>query len=116
MLGRYFAAAAIGIVLTTPTLSFGDDHSGTRPGGVNTRKHRQAARIGTGVRSGEVTRGELNRLRADEASVRAEERVYRRSGDGLNRWERRDLRRDWSRTSREIYRAKHNDRTRALPQ
>jgi hypothetical protein len=116
MFGRYFAAAAIGIVLTTPTLSFGDDNSGTRPRGVNARQHRQAARIGTGVISGEVTRRELNRLRADETKVRAEERVYRRSGNGLNRWGRRDLQRDLSRTSREIYRAKHNDRTRAFPQ
>jgi hypothetical protein len=116
MFGRYFVAAAIGIVLTTPTLSFGDDNSGTRPRGVNARQHRQAARIGTGVISGEVTRRELNRLRADETKVRAEERVYRRSGNGLNRWERRDLQRDLSRTSREIYRAKHNDRTRAFPQ
>jgi hypothetical protein len=68
MFGRYFASAAIGIALTTPTLSFGDDNSGSR------------------------------------------------SGNGLNRWERRDLQRDLSRTSREIYRAKHNDRMRAFPQ
>ena len=116
MFGRYFAAAAIGIVLTMPTLSFSEDGGGRRPRGVNARQHRQAARIGSGVRSGEVTRGELNRLRADEAAVRAEERVYRRSGNGLTRWERRDLQRDLSRTSREIYRTKHNDRTSALPQ
>ncbi len=52
----------------------------------------------------------LDRLRADEASIRAEERVYRKSGDGSSRWERRDLQKDLNRTSREIYRAKHNNR------
>lgn len=116
MFGRYFAAAAFAIVLTTPTLSFGEDRVGTHPRGVNARQHRQAARIGAGVRSGEVTRGELNRLRGGEAAIRAEERLYRRTGNGLNRWERRDLRRDLSKTSREIYRAKHNDRTSGFPQ
>jgi hypothetical protein len=116
MFGRYFAAAAMGIVLTTPTLSFGEDGGGRHPRGVDARQQRQAARLGSGVRSGELTRGELNRLRADEAGNRAEERVYRRSGDGLTRWERRDLQRDLSRTSRKIYRAKHNDRAPVLPQ
>jgi hypothetical protein len=116
MVGRYVAAAAIGIVFTMPTLSsYGDDSNGARPRGIDTRQHRQAARIGAGVRSGEVTRGELNRVRADEAALRAEERIYRRSGNGLNRWERRDLQRDLNRTSREIYRTKHNDRTATFP-
>ena len=67
-------------------------------------------RIKQGVRGDELTRAELNRLRADGAAVRAEERVYRRSGDGLNRREYLDLQRDLNHTSREIYRAKHNGR------
>jgi hypothetical protein len=57
-------------------------------------------------------KGEANRLRADEAAVRAEERVYRKSGDGLSPAERKDLEKDLSKNSREIYRAKHNDRSR----
>ena len=48
--------------------------------------------------------------KGDEAAIRAEERVYRRSGEGFSRRERRDLQRDLNRTSREIYRARHNDR------
>jgi len=78
--------------------------------GVNARQHRQTARIRDGVRDDSLTRGEVNRLRGDEAAIRAEERVYRRSGDGLSRREFRDLQRDLSGTSREIYRFKHNDR------
>jgi len=42
--------------------------------------------------------------------VRAEERVYRKSGGGLNKAERKDLEKDLNKTSREIYRAKHNQR------
>ena len=81
------------------------------PAGVNARQHRQADRIRQGNKAGELTKAEKNRLRADEAGIRAEERVYRRSGDGLNPRERRDLERDLNKTSREIYRFKHNERT-----
>jgi hypothetical protein len=83
--------------------------SNHRPRGVNAREHRQAVRIREGVKADEITRAELDRLRADEAAIRAEERVYRRTGDGLNRREVRDLEQDLNRTSREIYRAKHNN-------
>jgi hypothetical protein len=86
--------------------------AGPRQGrGINAREHRQAQRIHQGVRSGEITPAEKDKLKADEAGVRAEERVYRQSGDGLNARERRDLEKDLNKTSREIYRAKHNDRT-----
>jgi len=79
-----------------------------RPRGINAREHRQAQRIKDGKQDGQLTKGELDKLRADEAAVRAEERVYRKSGNGLNKAERKDLEKDLNKTSREIYRAKHN--------
>jgi hypothetical protein len=81
-----------------------------RPRGINAREHRQAQRIKDGRHDGELTKGELDKLKADEAAVRAEERVYRQSGNGLNKAERKDLEKDLNKTSREIYRAKHNQR------
>jgi hypothetical protein len=78
---------------------------------INARQHRQAQRIHQGVKSGDITPAENDKLKADEAAVRAEERVYRRSGDGLNTQERHDLEKDLNKTSREIYRATHNDKT-----
>ncbi len=72
---------------------------------VNARQHHQRAAIRQGVTSGEINRRELDRLAADEAAIRAEERVYRRTGDGLNRREYVDLQRDLNRTHREIRRA-----------
>ncbi len=111
MLVRRIVAVAFGLVIAAPLCAFAQDQAAAqRPKGINARQHRQVQRIRDGRHDDELTRGELNRLRADEASVRAEERVYRRSGDGLSRRERRDLQRDLNRTSREIYRAKHNDR------
>jgi hypothetical protein len=112
MLSRRIAAAVFGLALVAPAGVFaqGRQVSDRHNRGINAREHRQALRIRDGREDNELTRRELDRLRADEASVRAEERVYRKSGDGLSRWERRDLQNDLNRTSREIYRAKHNNR------
>ena len=81
-----------------------------RPRGVNAREHRQVERIRQGQKGNELTKAELDKLKADEAAVRAEERVYRQSGDGLNKREYRSLERDLNHASRQIYRAKHNRR------
>jgi hypothetical protein len=113
MLGRRIVAAVFGLALVAPVGLFAQGRmqaSDHRTRGIDAREHRQALRIRDGREDNELTRRELDRLRADEASIRAEERVYRKSGDGLSRWERRDLRKDLTRTSREIYRAKHNNR------
>jgi len=112
MLARRIVAAAFGLVLVVPVCALAQNRtqaSNQRHRGINAREHRQVQRIKDGREDNELTRGELDRLRADEAAVRAEERVYRKSGDGLSRMERRDLQHDLNRTSREIYRAKHNN-------
>ena len=104
---RNIVAMAIGMALmTTGAYAATPEH----PRGVNAREHHQVARIKQGVQGDELTRAELDKLRADEAAVRAEERAYRQSGDGLNTRETRDLERDLNKTSHEIYRAKHNQR------
>ena len=79
---------------------------------INGREHRQRQRIQEGVTTGEVTHREAARLRGEQAGVKAEERLYRRTGGGLSGWERRDLRRDHNRASRDIYRQKHDGQTR----
>jgi hypothetical protein len=110
MSGRIIAFAVVGFSLLVPAVSMADGN-GNHPRRVNARQHRQAARIKDGVQDGQLTRGERDRIRGDEAAIRAEERVYRRTGGGLSRSERRDLQRDLNKTGREIYRDKHNDRT-----
>lgn len=108
---RCVPAIAIVIALVAPVGSYAQDAATRRhPRGINAREHQQIKRIKDGVKDKELTKAELDRLKADEAAVRAKERVYRQSGDGLNRWERRDLERDLNKTSREIHRAKHNGR------
>jgi hypothetical protein len=111
MVVRNIAAGVVAFGLIAPAAYAGQNH----PRGINAREHRQAQRIRAGVKNGEITKGELDKLRADEAGVRAEERVYRKSGGGLNNAERKDLEKDLNQTSREIYRAKHNDRKPPAP-
>ena len=79
---------------------------------IDRREARQHARIAQGVRSGELTRGELGRLRAGQRRVH---RMERRAGaDGIvTRAERRRIEREQDRESRAIHRLKHNDRRRA---
>jgi hypothetical protein len=116
MKAGHIAAALIGIALVaSPVLAQDTTTSTTAPPqhrrmGINAREHRQAERIKDGKQDGQLTKGELDKLKADEAAVRAEERVYRKSGGGLNQAERKDLEKDLNKTSREIYRAKHNGR------
>jgi hypothetical protein len=78
---------------------------------VDRREARQHVRIVEGRRSGELTRGEMVRLRAGQRHVR---RMERRTGaDGVvSRGERRRLENAQDRESRRIYRLKHNARQR----
>ena len=108
MFARSLVATVVGVMLVTPAFAA----PARSPRGINARQHRQTQRIRQGIKSGEVTKGEANRLRGDEAAVRAEERVYRKSGNGLSPAERKDLEKDLNKNSREINRAKHNDRSR----
>ena len=96
-------------LLAPPALAAGPGAAG-HPRGINARQENQKDRIQNGVKNDELTKGELDKLKADEAGIRAEERVYRNSGDGLNKAERKDLEKDLDKTSKEIYRLKHNNR------
>ena len=112
MFVRSILATVLGVVLVTPA-AFADQvaRPQRRPAGSNRREHRQVARIKDGIKDKEVTKAEADRLKADQAAIRAEERVYRKSGDGLTKPEVKDLEKDLNKTSREIKRATHNRRT-----
>ena len=114
MAARHIGAFLLSLALAAPALAAQDTANASDPNhprmGVNARERRQKARIRDGKEDGQLTKGELDKLRADEAAVRAEERVYRQSGGGLDKRERKDLQKDLNKTSREIHRAKHNQR------
>jgi membrane protein implicated in regulation of membrane protease activity len=78
---------------------------------VERREARQEARIGQGIRSGELTRGEAMRLERGQARVDRLE--WRARSDGrVSAWERARMHRALNHQSRRIHRMKHNDCTR----
>lgn len=79
--------------------------------GIDRRQHEQRDRIQQGVRSGELTRREANRLRFDQFQIRRQER--RAEADGvLTARERFRINRNLNESSRDIRRLKHNRRDR----
>ena len=79
----------------------------TAEAGVNDRERNQQRRIRQGVRSGELTRGEFRRLEREQARVRRHEARARSDGRFTLR-ERARINRELNRSSRHIYRQKHN--------
>lgn len=78
---------------------------------VDGRQHVQRARIREGIASGEVTRSEAKRLRAEQRHVRRVERRIKSDGEVTNR-ERARLQRKQNRVSRDIRRQKHDGESR----
>jgi hypothetical protein len=75
---------------------------------LNIRDFRQTQRIRQGIRSGEITRPEVRRLKNEQRHI---DRAYRRAlaDRHLNGLERKRLRKMQDHASRDIYRAKHNN-------
>ena len=83
-----------------------------KPKPVNARQARQRARIRQGVRSGELTRRETQRLAAEQAVIRTQEAFYRRSGGEFTARERARVQRELQQASRHIHRQKHDAQAR----
>ena len=78
---------------------------------VDRREDRQHDRIAQGIRSGELTRNEAQRLMAEQRMIRQEERLYKSDGV-VTPWERRDLQRDLDVASQHIYNETHDGQVR----
>ncbi len=94
--------------LSTTTLAR-DCNNGNRS--INGRQRNQSQRIVGGVRSGELTRRELGRLRTEQCEIRVEGREAGSDGE-FTVAEGRDIRQELNDASRHIYRARHNRRDR----
>ncbi|MEP7340066.1 MAG: hypothetical protein ABI977_20175 [Acidobacteriota bacterium] len=79
-----------------------------RDQGVNDRQRQQQQRIREGLRSGELTRREARRLGAEDWRIRRNEAFARRSGGQFTPRERVRIERQLNRSSRNIYRQKHD--------
>jgi hypothetical protein len=77
--------------------------------GINAREARQQARLYQGVDSGRLTPGETKRLERQQGRILATEARMKADGNFTGR-ERAKVQRRLNRSSRHIYRAKHNRR------
>jgi len=80
----------------------------TAAGRVGHRQFRQQKRICQGVRSGELTRGEVRGLERQQLRIQRTKRRAWSDGE-LQPWERAHLEYMQDRASHRIYRFKHND-------
>ncbi len=75
---------------------------------IAARERRQQNRIGSGIRSGQLTPREAARLERQEARLHARIRRDRRDGGGLSPTERARITERQDQLSRQIYRQKHD--------
>jgi len=80
---------------------------------VNQRQANLERRIDQGIRSGDLTRPEAVRLRAQFRDLTRLESQYRRSGGRLDMSERRDLDQRFDRLSQQVYAQKHDRQDRS---
>lgn len=85
--------------------------TGLRSPGINQRQFNQHRRITQGVHSGELTRPEAARLRHQQAHINHQEKRFKADG-AFNARERAKVHKSQNRASKNIYRKKHNARTR----
>jgi hypothetical protein len=96
-----------GLFLSTATLTFAE-------GKIGERKENQQKRIANGVANGSLTAGETAKIEHQEANINKEVAAERAANGGkLTPAERRQVNRQQNRTSKEIYRDKHNGRVQA---
>jgi hypothetical protein len=106
----------VGLLALTSTLGFAQAAPATAPAPmqrhattINQRREFQQQRIGQGIQSGRLNARQGARLERREASIGRQEHHMRASGQGrLNHFDRVRLNHRLNRTSRAIYRAKHN--------
>jgi len=104
MMTNYLANTALAITLGTLVLAA--PASARNP--INARQIHQQHRIGEGLENGSLTAREAGRLEHREARINHYEARARASGDGLNGRERARIAGMQNRTSRAIYRQKHD--------
>ena len=84
--------------------------------GVPARQVRQQERIGSGVKSGQLTPRETSHIEHNEAKINKEVRNDRAANGGkLTPGEHRQVEHQQNKESRQIYNEKHNAKTDAHP-
>ena len=100
------AIATIGLLAVSVTASA---QTQAAPQADKARPRQQIGqKVRAGVESGQLTKGELTRLRARVAAVRERGKALRTGSTAVTPELRRGLRRQWRQVNRMIFRLKHN--------
>jgi hypothetical protein len=98
----------LGAALVLAFISIGTAASAqTHTPEITKRQENQQARIAQGVKSGQLTAKETEHLEAREAKIQHDKRVAKSDGK-VTHAEREKLRHEENRTSKAIYRQKHD--------
>jgi len=89
----------------------GGRHQGIHSPWINKRERHQAKRIGQGVKSGALTWKETAHLGKQQARIHRQERRFKADGT-FTRKERARIHKRQNKASKNIYRAKHNNKHR----
>jgi hypothetical protein len=114
MVKHITCAAALAALLAVPAAAAGSQArqaGGHRPG---VAAQLIKARVTTGLRSGQLTRGEAARIRVALAEFRAQAQAMRADGK-LSPDDRQTLKRRWRSISRRVFQLKHNSVRRTTP-
>ena len=105
---NFFKKIVAGMILTSASFTASAQAS---PAAKISTLENDKDRIHQGVKSGELTKKEAVRLRTQTARVRHEQKEYREDGV-ITPAERKDLRKDKKRLSKNIYKQKHDKQDR----
>ena len=105
MKAKTIVAALLATAFTVPVFA-----QNTNTPRIDQRQENQQNRIANGIQSGQLTAKEAENLEKREAKIEADKQAAKADGK-VTAAERRKLKREENRTSRAIYRKKHNDRT-----
>ena len=86
--------------------------SGVQAQSIHKRSKHESVRIKQGVHSGELTHAEAKHLAKQQRNIHHDIRSAKMDDGKIGPHERREINRDQARASRQIYRARHNDRER----
>jgi uncharacterized membrane protein YebE (DUF533 family) len=79
---------------------------------IGQHERNQQRRIREGVKSGKLTRAEARNVRHDQKEIREDIREAKHDDGKIDASERKEIKQEQRRASREIYRKKHNARER----
>jgi hypothetical protein len=91
----------------------GAPHRGPGPNtSIRERQHMQRSNIREGVREGDLTRREANRLREQQRDIERSRQQARTDDGYIDRQERRKIKKKQRRLGNDIYRERHDGATR----